>query len=61
MVVRVTTTLEPSVPQGDCPDVSPDVSPETDRQRYATVSRALADPKRLCVVEILAAGERSVS
>jgi ArsR family transcriptional regulator len=25
------------------------------------VSRALADPKRLCVLEILAAGERSVS
>jgi len=38
-----------------------DISPEPDRQRYAAVSRALADPKRLCVLEILAAGERSVS
>jgi DNA-binding transcriptional ArsR family regulator len=57
----VPTTLEPPLPQEDCPDVSPDVSSESDRQRYATVTRALADPKRLCVVEILAAGERSVS
>ena len=38
-----------------------DISPEPDRQRYAAVSRALADPKRLCVLEALAAGERSVS
>ena len=38
-----------------------DISSEPDRQRYAAVSRALADPKRLCVLEILAAGERSVS
>jgi DNA-binding transcriptional ArsR family regulator len=38
-----------------------DVSPEADRQRYAAVSRALADPKRLCVLEVLASGERSVS
>jgi ArsR family transcriptional regulator len=38
----------------------PDVSPESERQRYAAISRALADPKRLCVLEILAAGERSV-
>ena len=35
--------------------------PEADRQRYAAVSRALADAKRLCVLEILANGERSVS
>lgn len=45
-------------PELDCPDL--DVSPEPDRQRYAAVSRALADPKRLCVLEVLAAGERSV-
>jgi ArsR family transcriptional regulator len=38
----------------------PDVSPESERQRYAAISRALADPKRLCVLELLAAGERSV-
>jgi DNA-binding transcriptional ArsR family regulator len=38
-----------------------DVSPEADRQRYAAVCRALSDPKRLCVLEVLARGERSVS
>jgi len=38
-----------------------DLSPESERQRYAAVSRALADAKRLCVLEILARGERSVS
>ena len=32
-----------------------------DRQRTANVARALADPKRLCVLETLATGERSVS
>jgi DNA-binding transcriptional ArsR family regulator len=31
------------------------------RERAATVARALADPKRLCVLERLAEGERSVS
>jgi DNA-binding transcriptional ArsR family regulator len=36
-------------------------SSEYDRQRYAAVGRALADPKRLCVLETLAAGELSVS
>ena len=36
------------------------MSTEDDRQRYAAVSRALADPKRLCVLEILSGGERSV-
>jgi DNA-binding transcriptional ArsR family regulator len=41
----------------DCPDVSA----EADRQRYAAIGRALADAKRLCVVELLASGERSVS
>ena len=37
------------------------LSTEIDRQRYAAVGRALADPKRLCVLESLAARELSVS
>src|SRR5436189_5838790 len=37
------------------------VSEEVDRTRYAAVGRALADPKRLCVLESLAIGELSVS
>ena len=37
------------------------VSSDLDRQRYAAVGRALADPKRLCVLESLAEGELSVS
>jgi DNA-binding transcriptional ArsR family regulator len=37
------------------------ITTETERQRYAAISRALADAKRLCVLEILAGGERSVS
>jgi hypothetical protein len=37
------------------------VSAELDRERYAAVGRALADPKRLCVLESLAIGEFSVS
>ncbi len=41
----------------DCPDLST----ESERQRFAAVGRALADPKRLCVLEVLAGGERSVS
>ncbi len=36
-------------------------SREEDLQRTANVARALADPKRLCVLETLATGERSVS
>ena len=36
-------------------------STDVERQRYAAISRALADAKRLCVVEALASGERSVS
>ena len=36
------------------------VSDETERRRYAAVGRALADPKRLCVLESLASGELSV-
>jgi DNA-binding transcriptional ArsR family regulator len=34
---------------------------EVERQRYAAISRALADAKRLCVLELLSRGERSVS
>jgi DNA-binding transcriptional ArsR family regulator len=39
------------------------VTPSTDqeRQRSAAIARALSDPKRLCVLETLAGGERSVS
>jgi len=33
---------------------------ELERQRFAAVGRALADPKRLCVLECLARGEQSV-
>jgi ArsR family transcriptional regulator, virulence genes transcriptional regulator len=36
------------------------VSSDIDRQRYAAIGRALADPKRLCVLESLASGELSV-
>jgi ArsR family transcriptional regulator, virulence genes transcriptional regulator len=35
-------------------------SSDAERQRYATVGRALADPKRLCVLESLSEGELSV-
>jgi DNA-binding transcriptional ArsR family regulator len=38
-----------------------ETSSDFDRQRYAAVGRALADPKRLCVLESLSAGELSVS
>lgn len=34
---------------------------DSERQRTAIVARALADAKRLCVLETLATGERSVS
>ena len=34
---------------------------EQDRPRSAAVAHALSDPKRLCVLEMLAWGERSVS
>ncbi|HEY7463522.1 MAG TPA: metalloregulator ArsR/SmtB family transcription factor [Candidatus Limnocylindria bacterium] len=37
------------------------IAPESLRDRSAAVARALADAKRLCVVERLADGERSVS
>jgi DNA-binding transcriptional ArsR family regulator len=42
--------------------VNTTAAPEaTDQQRAALIGRALADPKRLCVLETLAAGEASVS
>lgn len=37
------------------------VTTDADRARAAAIARALSDPKRLCVVERLAGGERSVS
>ena len=40
---------------------TPLASSELERQRSAIIARALADPKRLCVLETLADGERSVS
>ncbi|MEX1296027.1 MAG: metalloregulator ArsR/SmtB family transcription factor [Candidatus Limnocylindrales bacterium] len=40
---------------------APALTTEDERQRYAAISRALADPKRLCVLECLSQGERSVS
>ena len=36
-------------------------SPDAVRAHAASIARALADPKRLCVLEQLAGGERSVS
>ena len=42
-------------------DVNNPVSTSKQRERFAAVGRALADPKRLCVLEVLALGERSVS
>ena len=42
-------------------DTTIQTSSDYDRQRYAAVGRALADPKRLCVLETLAGGELSVS
>jgi ArsR family transcriptional regulator len=57
----VTTLLDSKRTSAAVPADCVDVSPESDRQRYAAITKALADPKRLCVVEILAQGERSVS
>jgi ArsR family transcriptional regulator, virulence genes transcriptional regulator len=37
------------------------LSPDVLRDRSAAIAKALADAKRLCVVERLAEGERSVS
>ena len=47
---------------GDVAHVAePALTTDVERQRYAAISHALADPKRLCVLELLAGGERSVS
>ena len=54
--MTLTSQLASEPATEDCSDVSS----EADRQRFAAIGRALADPKRLCVLEILAAGERSV-
>jgi ArsR family transcriptional regulator len=51
-----------TAPETDATPVeAPALTTEDDRQRYAAISRALADAKRLCVLECLAQGERSVS
>jgi ArsR family transcriptional regulator len=43
------------------PSTTPLTTSEAQRDRSAAVARALADPKRLCVLELLAdGGERSV-
>ena len=41
--------------------MEPITTSDASRARAAGVARALADPKRLCVLEQLADGERSVS
>jgi DNA-binding transcriptional ArsR family regulator len=38
-----------------------DIDTPTDLERAAAIGRALADPKRLCVLDSLAEGELSVS
>jgi DNA-binding transcriptional ArsR family regulator len=43
------------------PEAQSVTTTEVERQRYAAVSRAMADAKRLCVLEALSSGERSVS
>ena len=53
----MTTVIDPSVIDDD----HAGLTSEDERQRYAAISRALADAKRLCVLELLASGERSVS
>ena len=42
-------------------DVMYSLTADGQRARAAEIARALADPKRICVLEELAAGERSVS
>jgi len=53
----MTTATEPGAAQPD----GAEFTTEVERQRYAAISRALADAKRLCVLECLSRGERSVS
>lgn len=47
-------------PLGRPGDPGPATTLELERQRIAAVARALGDPKRICVLESLAGGERSV-
>lgn len=49
-----------AIETGPTHEGTPDLTTDVERQRYAAISRALADPKRLCVLEILSSGERSV-
>lgn len=48
------------VDRSSVPSDVTELTSEVERQRYAEISHALADPKRLCVLEILSSGERSV-
>ena len=48
------------VDTGPLSEGASELTSEVQRQRYAEISRALADPKRLCVLEILSSGEHSV-
>ena len=41
-------------------DLATPARTDAERQRAAVIGRALADPKRLCVLESLASGELSV-
>ena len=60
MAVTITnSTTGPASSIGD--RATPRNASDADLRRYATIGRALADPKRLCVLEQLSQGERSVS
>jgi DNA-binding transcriptional ArsR family regulator len=53
----MTTAVDPVA----APQAEPELTTDLERQRYAAISHALADAKRLCVLELLSGGERSVS
>jgi len=53
----MTTAVDTGIVHEDGSGLTTDV----ERQRYAAISHALADAKRLCVLELLSSGERSVS
>lgn len=53
----MTTSVETDIIRED----ESGLTTEVERQRYAAISRAMADAKRLCVLELLSSGERSVS
>jgi ArsR family transcriptional regulator len=59
--MRTSDAMTTATEAGTVPAPEPALTSETERQRYAAISRALADAKRLCVIELLATGERSVS